>query len=111
MHLEVVKSHETSYPNPISFEVGESLTVGIRDNKYKGWVWVTTSSGNEGWAPEQYIDLDADPAIATKDYSANELNTKVGEILEFVHALNSWVWVKNSNDELGWVPYETIQDI
>jgi len=107
MQLKVIKNHKTNYPNPISFKSGDIVSVGISDSKYKGWVRVTTSSGNVGWAPEQYINISANPALAICDYSANELTTKVGEILELIHVLNEWAWVENSNGELGWIPCET----
>jgi len=111
MHLKVIQSYETCYPDPISFEVGDLLIVGIKDNRYKGWVRVTTSCGNEGWAPEQYINLDSNPAKAISNYSANELSTTVGESLELIHILNEWAWVKNLDGKLGWVPYETTRRV
>lgn len=111
MKLEVITSHQTNYPNPISFKVGDSLKIGIRDSEYKGWIRVTTSSGNEGWTPEEYINLQVNPPLAINNYSATELNTTVGEILELIHILNEWAWVKNSNGDLGWVPYATTKHV
>lgn len=111
MKVEVIKKHQTNYPNPVSFKVGDKLTIGERDTEYKGWVKVTTSSGNFGWAPESYINLQSIPALATKNYTAKELNTEQGETLEFILSLNEWSWVKNSSREYGWVPNETIKHV
>ena len=108
-HLKVIQNYETCYPDPISFKVGDILIIGRKDDEYKGWVRVTTCSGNEGWAPEQYFDLSKNSAVATANYSANELTTKVGETLELINTLNEWAWVKNSDGELGWIPYETTE--
>ena len=105
--ITVIKSHKSNYPNPISFEKGDLLSVGMHDDEYAGWVRVTTRDGNEGWAPEQYIELHSDQWVAIENYSAKELNTTVGEKLLVLHELNEWVWVQNSHDRYGWVPLKT----
>lgn len=107
MHIQIIEKHTSNYPNPISFKVGDKLSIGIRDDEFEGWVRAKTEDGNEGWAPEQYIDMNSTPEVATQNYSANELNTEVGEILETIHSLNEWLWVKNSAGQLGWVPRKT----
>ena len=107
MLLEVIMKHTSNFPNPISFKIGDELVTGIHDDEFVGWVKVTTKNGNQGWAPEQYIDMSSVPAVAIENYSANELNVDLGEILEFIHELNEWVWVKNKTGKFGWVPGKT----
>ena len=46
MKLVVTKNHKSNYLNPIMFKKGELLIIGKKDNEYKGWIWVTTESGN-----------------------------------------------------------------
>ena len=104
--ITVIKSHKSSYPNPISFEKGDPLSVGRRDDEYDGWVRVTTMDGNEGWAPEQYVKLFSGQWVAIENYNAKELNTTVGEKLLILRELNEWAWVKNSDEMCGWIPLE-----
>ena len=93
MKAKAIKAHLSSYPNPISFKPGDTLSLGVRDNEYKGWIRVTTFCGNEGWAPEQYIDSSQIPAIALQAYSAVELNIQPGDHLSILKQLNEWAWV------------------
>ncbi|HBX36373.1 MAG TPA: hypothetical protein DEG76_03335 [Pseudohongiella sp.] len=55
MKVKVIKSYESAYPNPISFEVGEAVRLGEMDDEYPGWIRVTTADGNIGWAPLKYL--------------------------------------------------------
>lgn len=111
MKLKVIKPHLSNYPNPISFKVGDALTVGKKDTEYKGWVKVKTQDGNEGWAPEQYIDEKTTPAKATSNYYAMELNTFIGEHLIVSHTLNGWAWSTNPKGQSGWVPIHTTETL
>lgn len=74
-------AHTSKYPNPIRFQAGVQVEIGIQDDEFPGWIRVTTRDGNQGWAPIQYlqIDFDGKTAIAFQDYSARELNTRFGE--------------------------------
>lgn len=111
MPLIVQTIDSTNYPNPISFQVGERVMVGIQDDEFPGWIRVTTHDGNQGWAPIQYLQFDdaGKTATAMQDYSARELNTKIGEQLVLHYELNGWGWVENEHKEVGWVPLTTIQ--
>jgi hypothetical protein len=111
MNFIVIKSHTANYPNPIRFQVGDSIQVGKRDDEFPGWIWVTTGDGNQGWAPIQYLQIDNfdKSAIAQQDYTARELNTTIGENLILKYELNGWGWVENEHEETGWVPLKTIQ--
>ena len=105
MKLIVVEPHKSNYPNPISFSEGERLTVVRDDTEYKGWIRVKTKDGNKGWAPIQYLQIEeANKAVATHDYTATELNTRIGEELILHYELNDWGWVEKNNGTCGWVP-------
>ena len=108
MLLEVITPHRSNYPNPISFKIGDVLVLGKEDDEYPGWIRVKTRDGNEGWAPKQYIDSSVQPAVANENYSARELDTEPGDILELIYRLNDWVWVRNAAGSLGWIPEESI---
>jgi len=107
MEIVAIKPHTSNYPNPISFESGEKLELGARDTEYLGWIWVKTTNGNEGWAPEQFIAIrNSLKGVACQSYSASELDTVQNEPLTFLKKLNGWLWVKNSSGQCGWVPME-----
>jgi hypothetical protein len=105
----VRRIHCSNYPDPIGFEAGEEVLTGRRDDEYPGWIWVILRTGNQGWAPEQYLQVGSDTgeAIATRQYCARELDTRLGEVLIVHHELNEWVWVENSAGDFGWVPTDT----
>lgn len=113
MHWIVISSHESNYPNPIKFKVGDVVEVGKSDDEFPGWVWVTTSDGNQGWAPNQYLKMKVSGrnAIAIQPYSAQELNTTLEEVLKLHLELNGWSWVENGENRFGWVPLDSIQPI
>ena len=113
MKLLAQTQHQSRYPDPVSFESGDRLVLGRRDKEFPGWVWVTTPNGNQGWAPEQYIEVGSNSleSLATRDYTARELCTEVGDILLLHHELNQWGWVENSEGESGWVPLITTMPV
>ncbi len=106
--MKVRTAHQSQYPNPLGFQAGEVLEVGHSDDEYPGWVWVTTTDGNQGWAPEQLIDMTTRPPRALAHYSATELNTMKGECVTVTEVLNQWAWVTNGQGQSGWVPEKTL---
>lgn len=108
-----ISAHTSNYPKPIEFRVGDSVLVGDTDDEFPGWVWVTTTDGNQGWAPKKHLIFDSDgqKAIVNHNYSARELNTTKGEYLTLLFELAGWAWVENENKESGWVPLNTIQRV
>jgi hypothetical protein len=111
MKVIVIKEHISNYPNPIAFEQGETLQLGKHDTEFKGWIRVTTSDENEGWAPIQYIEFGSGSSqgIAQCSYNAHELNTKLSETLSVITELNGWYLVSNEQDDVGWVPVQTVK--
>lgn len=111
MDWVVYSAHISNYPHPIQFQVGECFEIGKTDDEFPGWIWVTTTDGNQGWAPIQYLQMSdsGNKAIAEFDYSARELSTTIGERLTMHYELNGWGWVENDHSACGWVPMESIQ--
>ena len=92
----VVTSYKSQYPDPIEFSKGDLLVVGKRDTEYPGWIWVTTSNKNEGWAPETLINkTSTNSGNALAEYTARELDTETGDLLGCTKELHGWVWVEN----------------
>ncbi len=108
MKLIIVKAHKSNYPDPIDFKKGDCLMIANKDNEFKGWIRVTTKDGNQGWAPVQYLQIqNGKRAIATRDYTAAELDTTEGEVLFLHYELNGWGWVERKEGSCGWVPMNT----
>jgi len=103
--FRVLADMEVSYPNPIGFSAGEEVTVGRRDEVWTDWVWVTTATGNSGWAPVAYLESTGENrARALCDYTARELSSRKGEVLIGLNELGGWHWCRNAAGEEGWAP-------
>ena len=111
MNWIVISAHKSKVLNPIKFQVGDVVKAGKTDHEFPGWIWVSPSDGNQGWAPIQYLQLDVSGrnVIAIRSYSAQDLDTSNGEILELHWELNGWGWVGNEEKRFGWVPMDRIQ--
>jgi hypothetical protein len=109
----VTGAYRSAYPHPIAFEPGDRLQVGGRSEEFRGWIWVRTADGNEGWAPEPYLTLNAalTEATARRSYNARELDTVVAEVLTVTVQLNQWYWATNADGQSGWVPASTVSAI
>jgi len=103
---KINKSYTTRFTNPIILKKGENVKVGKRDSEWVGWIWCITEDGNEGWAPENILDINQTEAVVVSDYNATELSVVVGEELEMYHRESGWVWCRRSNGDEGWVPLE-----
>ena len=104
----ITAQHKSSYPDPIQFSPGGRLVLGKQDDEYPGWIWVTTPSGNQGWAPESIIRCESETGgVALEEYTARELNTVVGERLRCTRELAGWLWVENDKGRWGWIPGKT----
>lgn len=109
MELVVTVSHKSSYPKPIHFSPGDTLELGKRDHEYLGWIWVTTPSRNEGWAPKALIRRSTDrQGVALAEYSARELETQEGDQITCLRELNGWLWVENDQGATGWIPKSSV---
>jgi hypothetical protein len=113
MQWMVISAHKSNFSNPIHFQAGNLVEVGKADDEFPGWIWVTTLDGNQGWAPIQYLWIDASGknATANQPYSAQELDTRLAQVLKFHMELNGWGWVENEDHVFGWVPMIGIQPI
>lgn len=106
----VIQSHKSNYPDPIHFDVGDQVVLGIEDENFPGWIKVITEDGNSGWAPIQYLDVRSKKvAVAIQSYNARELDTKIDDELEVLTLLNGWAFVKTSNGIKAWVPTSTLK--
>nr|WP_278249026.1 SH3 domain-containing protein [Paenalcaligenes suwonensis] len=50
--------------------------------------------------------------MALEDYTAQELNVRVGEIVAVLKHLNGWMWCKNLlTQQSGWVPTASLESL
>lgn len=113
MKYQVIKKHQSEFPNPIIFSKGERLIIGEKSDEREAWNdWYFCEAPNQikGWVPKQVIKwLSDNEGEALEDYSAKEMDVDKGEILIGVKELNGWVWCQNSSSkEEGWVPVENL---
>ncbi len=113
MYYCVKKKHRTNYPNPITLENGEIVTVieECKDKEeWKNWLFCEKKGKHRrGWVPKQILEIKKTKGTLKEDYSARELNVDYGEILEEIRELNNWVWCKRfREEEYGWVPLENL---
>lgn len=114
----VIAAHHSEFPDPIAFSKGTPLTVGA---KYAGpegwdnWYFCTLPAHSGGWVPSQVIDRTSDTpsyGVALEDYTAQELNVRVGEVVAVLKRLNGWMWCKNLlTQQSGWVPAASLESL
>ncbi|AQU85135.1 MULTISPECIES: SH3 domain-containing protein [unclassified Halomonas] len=112
----VISPHESEFPNPITFQKGDLLTLG---EEYEGaeswdnWFFCSTPGQEPGWVPGQVIErFDGSSGRALDDYTARELNVLEEELLVGTKSLNGWAWCeKSASSESGWVPLENLKEV
>nr|WP_250153560.1 SH3 domain-containing protein [Cedecea lapagei] len=105
----VTQNYLSAFPNPIQIKRHETVAISHSDLEWRGWVWVTLSSGKSGWAPQQIFILSGPhEAVCLEDYTAHELTVNVDERLTVKRSLNGWYWAETSEGEWGWVPHENV---
>ncbi|MGB9442593.1 MAG: SH3 domain-containing protein [Desulfobacterales bacterium] len=109
---KLIKEHISSFPDPIALKKGDKVFVGREYSEnpdWPNWIECKTQNGKKGWIPKQYLKLQGNSAIALCDYSANELNVKIGDEISIHKCENGWAWSANSVGEFGWVPLNNIK--
>ncbi|UXI00316.1 hypothetical protein [Photobacterium sp. TY1-4] len=111
MEVVVTERHVSEYPNPLYLKRGDKVALGVMDDEFPNWVFITSDAGEQAWAPIQYIENVEGSAtgIMLQDYDNLEFNTVIGEKLSVLFELNSWYRVSRSTDEIGWVPVHTVK--
>ncbi|VEB97470.1 Variant SH3 domain [Cedecea lapagei] len=105
----VTKKYLSAFPDPIQIKQHETVAISHSDLEWRGWVWVTLSSGKSGWAPQQiFRQAGQHRAVCLEDYNAHELSVNVDEKLSVKRSLNDWYWAETSGGEWGWVPHENV---
>jgi len=109
---KIIKEHFSSFSDPITLKKNDKVFVGREYSEnpdWPNWIECEMKNGKKGWVPKQYLKLQGNSAISLCDYSANELNVKIGDEISIYKFENGWAWSTNSVGEFGWVPLKNIK--
>ncbi|WP_372162431.1 SH3 domain-containing protein [Xanthomonas axonopodis pv. cyamopsidis] len=105
MRARLLCDHRAAYANPVRFQAGQRVGVGVRDEEWPAFAWVTTDSGRAGWAPLAWLrPLGDGRAEALRDYDARELDAQTGEDVLLHHEHGGWWWSERADGTQGWLP-------
>ncbi|AAM35335.1 peptide-binding protein [Xanthomonas phaseoli pv. phaseoli] len=105
MRARLLCDHRAAYANPVRFQAGQQVGLGVRDEEWPAFAWVTTDSGRAGWAPLAWLrPLGDGRAEALRDYDARELDAQTGEDVLLHHEHGGWWWSERADGTQGWLP-------
>ncbi|MFC2088932.1 SH3 domain-containing protein [Calditrichota bacterium] len=108
----VIKDYKSPYPSPIIFKKGEmvKITKEFKDDPdWQNWVWCEGENNNKAWTPKQYLKINKNEGIFTKDYNALELSIHSGEEVLIFETINGFGMAEKQNGEKGWVPLKNLE--
>lgn len=111
MEVVTIEKHVSNYPHPFYLKQGDKVTLGVIDDEFPHWIFITNDVGDQGWAPVQYIKRieGSSLGVILQDYDNVELNTVIGETLCVLFELNGWYRVSRLTGEIGWLPVHSVQ--
>jgi hypothetical protein len=112
MLYKVTKTFISEVGSSIELNKGERVytEVTYEGNKYwPNWIYCKKLDNKEsGWVPLQILEKEGKMAVAKENYSARELSSDKGEIVEGIKRLNGWIWCLKESDNEGWIPEENL---
>ena len=110
MRARLLRDVRTQYANPIGFRRGDVVQLGACDTEWPAFAWTTTSDGNAGWAPVEWLrPLGDGTAEALRDYTARELDAADGDDVELLEEYGGWYWARHANGAEGWLPENALR--
>lgn len=99
------------YKNPIKLLKGDQVRVLKYEDtpEWKGWVYCSDHRGFEGWVSETYLQIESQTALVLKYYDATEIDLTENQIVQILNEEFGWAWVRNENNQEGWVPLKNLQ--
>ena len=95
----------------IRIRVGDSLSIGHRNQQHPAFVWSATEDGHHGWVPEDYIEiLNGRNAVARRDYDSTHLTVVEDETLEVLEQVGDYLLCRNAAGARGWVPESCVEE-
>lgn len=100
----VIKPWVAKYPDPITLEPGDLVTLGPADAEFPGWIWaISVRTGRSGWVPESLLEERGGEVRSREHYTARELAVSEGDILVVHKEILGFAWVERDGEQ-GWVP-------
>ncbi|MBD9535711.1 peptide-binding protein [Stenotrophomonas sp. ATCM1_4] len=110
MQARLTGSHRSQYRNPLHVHTGQIVALGVRDEEWPAFAWVTTDAGDAGWTPIAWLRmLDDGRAEVLRDYSARELDVDRGEQVRLHHEHGGWWWSERADGTQGWLPARELE--
>ena len=103
------KSYVSPYERTVMFLKGERLQYERRESEWPGWLWCTSSAGENAWVPEAWVAVEADACVMMRDYVARELSLKPGDEVRATLRESGWVWATTPSGKTGWVPLNCLE--
>ena len=80
MRARLLCDYRTPYANPIRLQPGQVVALGVRDEEWPAFAWVSVDGGQAGWAPVDWLrPLGDGRAEALRAYDARELEADRGD--------------------------------
>jgi hypothetical protein len=106
--VRVIKAHRSAFTDPLIAHQGDQLRFERRETEWPGWIWCTDPSGQAGWVPENWVELNTGFCTLQRDYVATELSVQEGATVAVEWVESGWAWVTTEKGERGWVPLENL---
>ena len=103
MFVEVIKTYQAQYSDPISFDAGTTVEVERSDPEFPNWFWCRAPSGKEGWVHRSFLAATLG-TTGIRPYSARELSVSGGERGALLESLDGWARIRLDSGEEGWLP-------
>jgi hypothetical protein len=110
MQARLLNDYRSRYRNPIRFQAGQLVELGVCDEEWPAFAWVTVHSEHAGWAPVAWLrPLGDGRAEALRDYDARELDAESGEAVTLHLEHGGWWWSERTDGAQGWLPAADLQ--
>ncbi|AJC46966.1 SH3 domain-containing protein [Xanthomonas sacchari] len=110
MQARLISDYRAAYPHPIRIAAGERVALGVRDEEWPAFVWITGTAGSAGWAPLAWLQPTGDGhAVAMRDYDARELDAAQGDTVVLHHEYGDWWWAERADGTQGWLPARDLE--
>ena len=110
MKFTVTEDWQATYADPISLKAGDILFLCGRQDIWEGhiWLWAKSTSGLEGWVPDNIVEKTNSGYVSAEDYTAAELTCQAGQTVTGEKETHGWVFCRSSDGSAGWVPLKNL---
>lgn len=111
MKYLVIRRHHPESSEILATSSGDELNYERKDTTYPGWIWCTDNRGTQAWVPEAFVSFKGNVCCMVRDYISRELELEEGDKVELLAIESGWAWVLESNDEMGWIPLDNLEQL